>query len=376
MYKIWLLLLAMTWLEGTASFAQKKSKGYEIYGDLQSIPDAAVIYLSIGGLTDSAAVVNGKFMLKGYVKEPGRVFLVLKHRNQVMNKFFTLKKDSYNLFLENSKMTFKAKDSLADAIVRGNRSHDEYLAYAASIAKIHDQMRPLNMNYYKYERQNNVALMKELRYQLDSLGAIEFAYVTGYVRKHPASPVSLFAVTQFAKPIANPPDYPAAFQLLNKSLQETESGKQLQKRIADESAFKSGDKMPDFSQPDTSGKIVHIYDFKGRYVFVDFWASWCGPCRLESPNVKKAFQKYKNKGFVVVSVSIDGSKENWLRAIKEDGIQEFTHVSDLKDHKNEAAQLLKIRSIPQNFLIGPSGNILGKNLHGLALQDMLEKLYE
>lgn len=376
MNKTLLLVLAIICLQGRDSFAQKKNKGYEIYGDLRSIPDASVIYLSIASFTDSAAVVNGKFMLKGYIREPGRASLVLKHRNQVMSKFFSIKKDSYNLFLENSKMTFTAKDSLSDATVHGNRFHDEYLAYSASLSKIYDKMRPLNMSYYKYERQNNITLMKELRYKLDSLGAIEFAYVTGYVRKHPGSPVSLFAVMQFAKPIANPPDYPAAFLLLNKSLQETESGRQLQKRIADENAFKTGDLMPDFSQPDTLGKIVHLHDFKGKYVFVDFWASWCGPCRLESPNVKRSFLKYKNKGFVVISVSIDGSKESWLKAIKDDGIQEFVQVSDLKGHKNEAAQLLKIKSVPQNFLIGPSGKILGKNLHGLELQDMMERIQE
>jgi peroxiredoxin len=232
------------------------------------------------------------------------------------------------------------------------------------------------MKYYKYERENNVALMQQVRPLLDSLGAIEFSYVTSYVRENPKSPVSLFAVQQFAKPIATPPDYPAAFELLDKSLQETEIGKQLQKRMADENAFKVGDIMPEFSQPDTAGRIVHLSDFKGKYVLVDLWASWCGPCRMESPNIKRTFEKYGNKGFVVIMVSIDGTKGSWLTAIKQDGVQHFVQLGDMKDRKNAVAQLLKVRSIPQNFLIDRSGKIVGKNLHGDALEKKLEEILD
>lgn len=358
------------------SQAQVKNKGYEIVGNLVSIPDASMIYLNTGSYTDSTAVVNGKFLLKGEILEPQRSSFWLKHKNQVVNKYFTVKKDLYIFFLDNAKMYFTATDSLSNGVIKGSSLHEEYLSYAIGLSKIYDQLRPLNMKYYKYERENNVALMQQVRPLLDSLGAIEFSYVTSYVRENPKSPVSLFAVQQFAKPIATPPDYPAAFELLDKSLQETEIGKQLQKRMADENAFKVGDIMPEFSQPDTAGRIVHLSDFKGKYVLVDLWASWCGPCRMESPNIKRTFEKYDNKGFVVIMVSIDGTKGSWLTAIKQDGVQHFVQLGDMKDRKNAVAQLLKVRSIPQNFLIDRSGKIVGKNLHGDALEKKLEEILD
>ena len=146
---------------------------------------------------------------------------------------------------------------------------------------------------------------------------------------------------------------------------------------AEYSKLDIGKKAPDFTQNDASGKPVTLTSFKGKYVLVDFWASWCAPCRAENPNVVNAYQKYKSKGFTVFGVSVDGQtgKEAWLKAIENDHLT-WTQVSDLTGWKNSAAQLYDIRSIPQNFLINPNGMIIGKNLRGEALNAKLAELFK
>ncbi|HEX2606413.1 MAG TPA: TlpA disulfide reductase family protein [Flavisolibacter sp.] len=129
---------------------------------------------------------------------------------------------------------------------------------------------------------------------------------------------------------------------------------------------------PDFTLPDTTGTPVSLASFKGKYVLVDFWASWCGPCREENPNVVRVYNKYKDKNFTVLGVSLDRTKKAWVDAIRNDGLT-WTHVSDLQYWNNAAAALYKVEGIPYNVLIDPNGKIIGESLRG---EDLDRKLSE
>ena len=131
-----------------------------------------------------------------------------------------------------------------------------------------------------------------------------------------------------------------------------------------------GSPAMDFTQNDTADKPVSLSSFKGKYVLLDFWASWCLPCRKENPTVVKAFENYKDKNFTVLGVSLDQNADNWKTAIKQDSLL-WQHVSDLKGWGNEVALQFEIFNIPQNFLLDPEGNIIAKNIRGASLERKL-----
>ena len=157
---------------------------------------------------------------------------------------------------------------------------------------------------------------------------------------------------------------------------DTKSGKSISSIINARKITAIGKIAPDFTQPDTSGKPVKLSDLRGKYVLVDFWASWCGPCRAENPNLVKTFDRYKDKGFTVLGISLDqpGKKDAWLAAIHKDNLT-WTQVSDLKFWDNEVAVLYGVKAIPTNLLLDPEGKIIAKDLRGEDLSKKLSELF-
>lgn len=160
-----------------------------------------------------------------------------------------------------------------------------------------------------------------------------------------------------------------------KELKNTFLGLNTKERIDVKFRTALGEKMGDFEQRDTSSTMIRSSNFRGKYVLVDFWASWCGPCRKENPNLVEAYRKYHSKGFEIIGVSLDNNRKSWLEAIKQDNLS-WVQLSDLKSFDNAIARQFFIHSVPANFLINPDGIIIAKDLKGKELQEVLVKLFE
>jgi thiol-disulfide isomerase/thioredoxin len=197
-----------------------------------------------------------------------------------------------------------------------------------------------------------------------------------FIKENPNSFISFDAIKYLAGPVPDYSKIAPLFNSLSSDVQNTIAGKEYAKLLKGVKATAIGEMALEFTQNDPDGKPVKLSGFKGKYVLVDFWASWCSPCRAENPNVVKAYNKYHEKGLEIISVSLDDikGKDAWLAAIKKDGLI-WKHVSDLKGQKNEVAVLYGIKAIPQNVLLDKTGKIIGKNLRGEALNKKLEEIF-
>ncbi len=219
---------------------------------------------------------------------------------------------------------------------------------------------------------------KQLQKDYDELSAIEQKKETlrlkEFIKAHPGSFSAIYLLDQYSRNL-DISEVKSLYAMLSPTYKNTPTGKNIIASIEARNNTAVGKQAPDFTQSDTSGHEVKLSDFNGKYVLLDFWASWCVPCRAESPHLLKVFNQYKDKGFTVLGVSLDqpNKKEAWLSAIHKDGLL-WTQVSDLKGWDNAAAKQYDISAIPANILIDPNGKIVAKNLQGEDLENKLNEV--
>lgn len=346
-------------------FALSAQQKFLIAGNLGGLPEGSSVSLSNANEptdTVARAVVKagGAFELEGSVAEPNLFQLNL---DGVQKKSV--------LFIGNEKVSVSGDiAAVQDLTIRGSRVHDDFEQFKKTFNPLFQELTAMNQRISRSPSlQQNDSVMTAYKNQV---AAIQTA-VDKFVESHQQSPVAPFVMLVTAEMQQDVSVTERRYSLLDKTIQDAYFGKIVKQQIDNTKVGAIGSQAVDFTQADSEGKQVALSSFRGKYVLVDFWASWCRPCREENPNVVKAFNKYKDKNFTVLGVSLDQNRTPWIKAIKNDNLV-WTQVSDLKGWSNEVAGKYNVQSIPQNFLIDPSGKIVAKNLRGAELNSTLEEL--
>lgn len=370
-------ILVFAFLAPFALMAQNSD--FTIKGKVGSWNAPAKVYLSyrLAATTvlDSTSISNGVFEFKGSISDPVLASVMINYMGTGLRSKSIQK---LPLYLESGTIKIESTDSLVRATVKGGEVNKAYSDLQLALKPSQNKYDVFMAEYFALpkEKQSDSTIRAGLDIRYKAIEAEKSAAYNKYIKSNPNSIISVSALTQFGGSI---PDYDIVSPLYNSlsdGVKNSTPGKAYAQKLDIMKLTIIGAIPPDFTQNDPDGKPVSLSSFKGKYLLIDFWASWCGPCRAENPNVVKAYAKYHEKGFEILGVSLDNDKgrDNWLNAIKKDGLT-WTQVSDLKYWSNEVARKYGISSIPQNFLLDPSGKIVGKNLRGEALSKKLEEIF-
>ncbi|WP_247679992.1 MULTISPECIES: TlpA disulfide reductase family protein [Chitinophaga] len=355
-----IFLLAVAGLLSMGAYAQqvsgivKNGSGKTIYllDDQDNYPD------------DSVVIKNDEFSFKvKNGKEPSVYALIMKDVSYPM-LFVT---GNEPIHLVTSMATFPIASS-----VKGNENTQAMQQYQKAFEPLIKRAQDLNAEAKNINPEDEPG-KNAFRKKADVFSKDVVSTGKEFIKTHPKAIASIWMLMNELRSRLEPDEFQQLFSSLDKSVQASQYGESVTAYI--KSLRANGVNVPadDFSQQDAKGQQVKLSSFRGKYVLVDFWASWCGPCRQENPNVVKAYNKYKGKNFTILGVSLDDNRERWLQAISHDGLA-WTQVSDLRGWGNEVAVQYGIQSIPSNFLVDPAGKIVARNLRGEELEAKLEEL--
>jgi peroxiredoxin len=358
-------------------FVVTAQKSYTLYGKLSTLKVPAKAYLvTLQGNrfkeTDSTVIKNGEFRFTGKVSEPQSAIITVRTTSGKQ-------RDELGFYLENSKITFTGKDSIKTAIVSGSVSDREDRELNAKIRPITNKILKIQREFSKDHGVAPNKTLEERKAAQDSLNSyvaqiknIRLRFVETHLNSYMGLSVFNTSIldSHFDSALVKP-----LFDKFSPQLRSSPLGELAADRILANGKRAVGVKIFDFTQTDINGKPFEIKSLRGKYVFLDFWASWCYWCRKENPNVLKAYEELKNRNLEIVSISFDESKASWENAVKQDKLP-WLQVSDLKgmNVKDGLAAKLDIKAIPQNLLISPEGVIIATNLRGEDLPAKLSAL--
>ncbi|GFZ76291.1 thiol:disulfide interchange protein [Aquaticitalea lipolytica] len=357
----------------------KKNDGYVISGTADGVYNGIRVYLKTidergrDFYQDTAVVVDGKFKFEGKIDIPEMWFLSV---NSI---------DGYiPIMVENENITVTVnKDNINTSTIHGTKANDALTEYNEGFNILLEKRSKIgreNMGVLRstdsIEKANFSATMAEMEKEMNS-------YPFDFLANHKDNYFSLKLIeslmTSSSIDLSKIED---SFNNLDESVKSSGYGRVVFSKISVQKlenerlgSLNLGKVAPNFTAPDPNGKMISLNEIKGKVTIIDFWASWCGPCRRENPNVVKTYNKYHNKGLEIISVSLDraGQKDKWLKAIEDDKLT-WHHVSNLNYFNDPVAKQYNIQSIPSTYILDSEGKIAAKNLRGKALEDKVAEL--
>jgi peroxiredoxin len=343
------------------AFTQVHAQQLQIEGDIKNVPEGSMVSLIDGmanKVVDSTKLADGKFKLSNKVTDPG-IYVIA----------FSGVKAQIPVFVGNDHLIMTGDIKQATSIAyKGSPTQDLYLNFMKELTP---KIESLFATKQLITTASSNSAKDSLSKQAEIKEADFVATMTNLLNANKQSPVSTLFLIQTTNFIPYIKDHIAdLYAILEGPAKKGPFADLIEKSVQSAGVGKIGSVLPEFKQNDVNGKSVSLSSLRGKFVLIDFWASWCGPCRAENPNVVKAYDAYKGKGFTILGVSLDQDKAKWLEAIKKDGLT-WTHVSDLKYWNNAVAVQFGIQSIPANFLIDPNGVVIAKDLRGEDLVKIL-----